>query len=53
MNSETYTYKKGANQLFSQSTHIIKPSDFPEEKVFTFNFADNDSAAPVVYGELK
>ncbi|XP_013395504.1 E3 ubiquitin-protein ligase MGRN1 isoform X2 [Lingula anatina] len=31
MNSETFHYKRGANQVFSQSTHIIQPSAFPEE----------------------
>lgn len=34
MNSETYHYKRGANQTFSQSTHILDPSKFPEEEVF-------------------
>ncbi|CAE1165052.1 E3 ubiquitin-protein ligase MGRN1,Probable E3 ubiquitin-protein ligase MGRN1,E3 ubiquitin ligase Rnf157,E3 ubiquitin ligase RNF157 [Acanthosepion pharaonis] len=31
MNSETYHYKRGANQVFSQSTHVVDPSKFPEE----------------------
>ncbi|EFN81444.1 E3 ubiquitin ligase RNF157 [Harpegnathos saltator] len=31
MNSETYYYKKGANQLFSQSTHIFDPTLYTEE----------------------
>ena len=34
MNSETYHYKRGANQTFSQSTHILDPSKFPEEEVW-------------------
>ena len=33
MNSETYHYKRGANQTFSQTTHVIDPSKFPEEDV--------------------
>jgi len=32
MNSETYHYKRGANQTFSQTTHIIDPSKFSEEE---------------------
>ncbi|KAL0128433.1 hypothetical protein PUN28_003602 [Cardiocondyla obscurior] len=31
MNSETYHYKKGANQLFSQTSHIFDPSLYSEE----------------------
>lgn len=31
MNSETYYYKKGANQLFSQSTHIFDPTLYNED----------------------
>lgn len=31
MNSDTYYYKKGANQLFSQSTHIFDPTLYSEE----------------------
>nr|XP_050853636.1 E3 ubiquitin ligase Rnf157 isoform X1 [Vespula vulgaris]XP_050853637.1 E3 ubiquitin ligase Rnf157 isoform X1 [Vespula vulgaris] len=31
MNSETYHYKKGANQLFSQTSHIFDPSLYNEE----------------------
>ncbi|XP_011860425.1 PREDICTED: RING finger protein 157 [Vollenhovia emeryi] len=31
MNSETYHYKKGANQLFSQTSHIFDPSLYTEE----------------------
>lgn len=31
MNSETYHYKKGANQLFSQTSHIFDPSLHNEE----------------------
>lgn len=32
MNSETYHYKRGANQTFSQSTHIIEPLKFAEDE---------------------
>ncbi|EFN66991.1 RING finger protein 157 [Camponotus floridanus] len=31
MNSETYHYKKGANQLFSQMSHIFDPTLYTEE----------------------
>ncbi|KAJ8681190.1 hypothetical protein QAD02_016977 [Eretmocerus hayati] len=30
-NSETYYYKKGANQLFSQTSHVFDPTLFNEE----------------------
>ena len=33
MNSETFHYKRGANQVFSQSLHVIEPTKFPEEDV--------------------
>lgn len=33
MTSETFHYKRGANQQFSQSTHIFDPSKYPEEDV--------------------
>ncbi|GAB1610166.1 probable E3 ubiquitin-protein ligase MGRN1 isoform X1 [Argonauta hians] len=32
MNSETYHYKRGANQVFCQSTHVIDPSKFSEDE---------------------
>lgn len=31
MNSETYHYKKGANQLFSQTLHVFDPTLYTEE----------------------
>lgn len=31
MNSETYYYKKGANQLFSQTSHVLDPTAYSEE----------------------
>lgn len=31
MNSEAYYYKKGANQLFSQTSHIFDPTAYNEE----------------------
>ncbi|CAD5123610.1 DgyrCDS11937 [Dimorphilus gyrociliatus] len=31
--SETFHYKRGTNQQFSQSTHIFDPSKYPEEDV--------------------
>lgn len=33
MNSDTYYYKKGANQLFSQSSHIFDPTPYSEEEL--------------------
>lgn len=36
MNSETYYYKKGANQLFSQTSHIFDPTIYNEEDL-TYN----------------
>ncbi|XP_012154045.1 mahogunin ring finger 1 isoform X2 [Megachile rotundata] len=36
MNSETYYYKKGANQLFSQTSHIFDPTVYNEEDL-TYN----------------
>ena len=33
MTSDTYHYKKGANQTFSQTSHVVEPSKFPEEEV--------------------
>ena len=38
MNSETYHYKRGANQVFSQSTHLFVPSKYSEEEVGHFHF---------------
>lgn len=31
MNSQTYHYKKGANQQFCQISHVFDPSKYPEE----------------------
>lgn len=31
MNSETYYYKKGANQLFSQTSHTFDPTAYSKE----------------------
>ncbi|XP_011307370.1 probable E3 ubiquitin-protein ligase MGRN1 [Fopius arisanus] len=36
MNSETFHYKKGANQLFTQSSHVFDPTLFNEEDL-TYN----------------
>ena len=33
MNSETYYYKKGANQLFSQTSHIFDPTCYNEDEL--------------------
>ncbi|XP_022316902.2 putative E3 ubiquitin-protein ligase MGRN1 isoform X2 [Crassostrea virginica] len=32
LNSETYHYKRGANQLFSQSMHVLDPSKYTDEE---------------------
>lgn len=45
MNSETYHYKRGANQTFSQSTHIIDPSKFSEEE---WQYNPDKDVIPVV-----
>ncbi|KAL7307725.1 hypothetical protein TKK_0000400 [Trichogramma kaykai] len=37
MTSETYYYKKGANQLFSQPLHVFDPSQFNEEELLYNN----------------
>lgn len=31
--SETYYYKKGANQLFSQSSHVFDPTPYSDEEL--------------------
>ncbi|KAG8188576.1 hypothetical protein JTE90_007182 [Oedothorax gibbosus] len=45
MNSETYYYKKGVNQQFSQSSHIFDPSKFPEDLL---NYKFEDELMPVL-----
>ena len=35
MNSETFRYKRGVSQVFSQPTHVIDPSKYPETEVCT------------------
>ncbi|XP_064634105.1 probable E3 ubiquitin-protein ligase MGRN1 isoform X2 [Lineus longissimus] len=45
MNSETFHYKRGANQTFSQTTHIIDPSKFPDEE---WLFSPEKDTVPVV-----
>ena len=39
MNSETFHYKRGANQIFSQPTHFVDPSKFQEEDVGIMYFS--------------
>ena len=36
MNSETYHYKRGANQQFCQVSHVFDPSQYLEEEL-TYN----------------
>lgn len=58
MNSETYHYKRGANQQFSQVCHVFDPSLYPEEDlVYSF---DREVLPLVIYcvaeegeGELR
>jgi len=45
MNSETYHYKRGANQTFSQTTHILDPSKFSEEE---WQYNPDKEVIPVV-----
>ncbi|XP_077490563.1 LOW QUALITY PROTEIN: mahogunin ring finger 1 [Amblyomma americanum] len=45
MSSETYHYKRGANQQFSQSSHVFDPSQYCEEEL-SYNF--EDEVLPVV-----
>ncbi|CAI9735227.1 E3 ubiquitin-protein ligase MGRN1-like [Octopus vulgaris] len=45
MNSETYHYKRGANQVFCQSTHVIDPSKFSEEE---WQYNPDKEVIPVV-----
>ncbi|GFY43199.1 e3 ubiquitin-protein ligase MGRN1 [Trichonephila inaurata madagascariensis] len=33
LNSETYHYKKGVNQQFSQVSHVFDPSKYPEDQL--------------------
>ncbi|MPC12101.1 RING finger protein 157 [Portunus trituberculatus] len=47
MNSETYHYKRGANQQFSQVCHVFDPSLYPEEDlVYSF---DREMLPIVIY----
>ncbi|KAF6019226.1 hypothetical protein EB796_022467 [Bugula neritina] len=32
LSSDSFSYKRGANQTFSQPSHVIKPSDFSQEQ---------------------
>ncbi|KAK3087412.1 hypothetical protein FSP39_005565 [Pinctada imbricata] len=45
MNSETFRYKRGTNQLFSQSTHILDPWKYPEED---WQFDPGKETVPIV-----
>ncbi|CAL4123894.1 unnamed protein product, partial [Meganyctiphanes norvegica] len=47
MNSETYHYKRGANQQFSQVSHIFEPSQYPEEDLL-YSF-DKEVIPCVIY----
>ncbi|XP_054708358.1 E3 ubiquitin-protein ligase MGRN1-like [Uloborus diversus] len=45
MNSETYHYKKGVNQQFSQVSHVFDPSKYSEEML---NYKFEDEIIPVL-----
>ncbi|XP_042223533.1 probable E3 ubiquitin-protein ligase MGRN1 isoform X2 [Homarus americanus] len=47
MNSETYHYKRGANQQFSQVCHVFDPSLYPEEELL-YSF-DREVLPIVIY----
>lgn len=47
MNSETYHYKRGANQQFSQVCHVFDPSLYPEEDLM-YSF-DREVMPIVIY----
>jgi hypothetical protein len=47
MYSETYHYKKGANQLFSQTSHIFDPTLYNEDDL-TYN-ADKEVLIQYIY----
>lgn len=47
MNSETYHYKRGANQQFSQVCHVFDPSQYPEESLL-YSF-DREVIPIVIY----
>nr|XP_045618956.1 E3 ubiquitin-protein ligase MGRN1-like isoform X4 [Procambarus clarkii] len=47
MNSETYHYKRGANQQFSQVCHVFDPSLYPEEELL-YSF-DREILPIVIY----
>lgn len=45
MNSETYQYKKGANQQFSQISHVFDPSFYTEDEL---NYNMDKEIMPIV-----
>lgn len=45
MNSETYHYKRGANQQFNQVSHTFDPTKYTEEEL---NYQYEDEVMPVV-----
>ncbi|XP_062576969.1 probable E3 ubiquitin-protein ligase MGRN1 isoform X2 [Saccostrea cucullata] len=45
LNSETYRYKRGANQLFSQPTHVLDPSKYSDEE---WQYDPMKEAIPVI-----
>ncbi|KAK2151839.1 hypothetical protein LSH36_349g03001 [Paralvinella palmiformis] len=45
MNSETFHYKRGANQTFCQSTHVIEPQKFSDEE---WQYNSDKDVIPIV-----
>ncbi|GIY08704.1 e3 ubiquitin ligase Rnf157 [Caerostris darwini] len=45
LNSETYHYKKGINQQFSQVDHVFDPSKYPEDML---NYKFEDEVIPIL-----
>ncbi|XP_064462852.1 E3 ubiquitin-protein ligase MGRN1-like isoform X2 [Ornithodoros turicata] len=48
MSSETYHYKRGTNQQFSQTSHIIDPSGYSDEEL-NYHYGDDDSLPMVIH----
>lgn len=50
MNSETYHYKKGVNQQFSQVSHVFDPSKYGEDMVsYLLDIFDNTACVCYCY----
>lgn len=45
MNSETFHYKRGTNQLFSQASHVIEPGKFQDDE---WHYSPSKEIIPIV-----